>query len=222
MPIVRIGTRLVYFAHVPKCAGASVERYLAERFGALAFLDRRHARRPAPERWTRGSPQHVAVADLARLFPAAFFDASFAVVRHPHDRLLSVFRYQRDIAGNIKPGARFSAWLDRLAGRLATGRTYLDNHARPMTDIVPDAAQVFRLEDGLEPVVGWLDGLAEDTGEPRHIGTHNVYRQRLIDRQRPAGAEVVMTDQDRALIARLYAADFDRFGYDPHQQGGPA
>ena len=65
MPFFRLRQQLIYFAHVPKCAGTSVEAYLQRRFGALAFRDQFHYRDPGP-RWTVTSPQHVTAADLER------------------------------------------------------------------------------------------------------------------------------------------------------------
>ena len=51
MPIVRINSKLVYFAHVPKCAGSAVERYLAARFGPLGFLDSTYLKMRKSRRW---------------------------------------------------------------------------------------------------------------------------------------------------------------------------
>lgn len=104
MPIVRVGDQLVYFAHVPKCAGTSVEEYLAARFGPLAFLDRAYPDRDGRDSaWNRTSPQHIDVATFERLFPADLFAASFTVVRHPANRLLSSYRFERRLV-HVPPG----------------------------------------------------------------------------------------------------------------------
>jgi hypothetical protein len=44
MPYVTAAGKLIYFAHVPKAGGSSVENYLAARFGPLAMLDRNWTR----------------------------------------------------------------------------------------------------------------------------------------------------------------------------------
>lgn len=85
MPLYRHKGSLIYFAHVPKCGGTSIEDYLSRRFGPAAFLDRRFLRRRAP--WTRTSPQHVTAADFSRLVPPSFVDVNFAVVRHPAEKI---------------------------------------------------------------------------------------------------------------------------------------
>ena len=97
MPLVMTPAGPILFVHVPKCAGTSVEAYLTSVFGPLAFHDPQFNRVPESARWSRTSPQHADAATLDRLFPPGFLRASFAIVRHPVDRIVSVFRFQRDI-----------------------------------------------------------------------------------------------------------------------------
>ena len=59
MPFFRIDRELHYFAHVPKCAGASVEVYLRKRFGKIAFANSQFYNVPEAQRWTKSSPQHI-------------------------------------------------------------------------------------------------------------------------------------------------------------------
>lgn len=216
MPIVRINGKLVHFAHVPKCAGTAVERYLSDRFGAdmLGFIDRSFHRLPRRRRWNKSSPQHIPRTDFARMFPDGFFDARFAVVRHPVDRLVSVFRYHRDIEQLIDPETGFQDWLDGLTEAHRKQPFYLDNHARPMTEFVPDGAKVFRIEDGTGPILRWLDKLAGDQKGPRRIGRRNTYDQRLKVDRRDSGPDAQVTPAARARIADLFAPDFERFGYE--------
>lgn len=212
MPVFRIGPRLVYFAHIPKCAGTAIEHYLADRFGPLAFLDRSHLR--ARTRWTRSSPQHVIWRDLRRLFPPGFFDSSFTVVRHPTFRLRSVYHWQRDWQQTIPPDTTFEAFLD-LVARARRGSSYrYDNHLRPMAQFVPARFRVYRLEEGLAPLVAWLDKLAGDTDGPREIAHDNVTRTVLAEAGR-AHRPSPVTAAAHARVADLYAEDFARFGYDP-------
>ncbi|MFW2545257.1 sulfotransferase family 2 domain-containing protein [Primorskyibacter sp. 2E107] len=217
MPIVRIADKLVYFAHVPRAGGTSVERYLSARFGPLAFADSEFLSVPDSLRWTRSSPQHLDRAALSRLFPRGFFDASFAMVRHPHERLRSVFLRNRDIAKTIPENTEFHDWLNTLP----LPSYELDNHARPMLDFLPPGTRIFRLEEGMDQVVDWLDDLAGDRDGPRQIGVFNSQKDRLaLLGQDPRARMVRLDERLRHQISRLYAADMYWCGYSPTPSGG--
>ncbi len=219
MPIARIGSGLVYFAHVPKCAGSAMEDYLAERFGPLAFNNREHYK--ARRAWSKTSPQHIAADDLERLFPDGFFTACFALVRHPLTRLRSVFKFQRDWEDRIPPETGFADWLKTLPD-VGFRRSYaLDNHMRPMAELVPEGARVFHIEDGLQGVIDWLDELAGGSDGPRTVPITNTYTS-LMQTAGKSEQEVPVTEEQRDLVARLYARDFRRFGYDPADIPGEA
>jgi len=206
VPFFRAPEKLVYFAHVPKCAGSAVEHYLRQRFGGLGFADEHFFSLPNSLQWSRSSAQHVPVSILDRLFPSGFFDASFAVVRHPVDRLVSEFHYLRDHLLRIDPSESFSSWLSQIDGALATTPWLYDNHLRPMTEMVPVGATVFRLEDGLEWIIPYLDALVGSSD-------HSLQFARVLTRDASI-PKVVPTACDIATIERIYRRDFDRFGYD--------
>lgn len=221
MPIFRCRDKLVFYAHVPKCAGSAVNRYLAERFGALAFQDERFLLHPQDQRWSRTSPQHIDREARARLFPEGFFDASFTIVRHPVARAVSIYNFQREVEHTIPEETGFSAWLEGLPGALARDPRAFDNHARPMDDIVPEDATVFRLEDGTEDLIAWLDALQGEAAGPRAITPAN----RRSDRRggvvwmgtrngaRAGAPPVRPSAEDLEVIAAIYERDFSRFGY---------
>ena len=218
MPIVKISGQLIYFAHVPKCAGTAVELYLQARFGPLALRDPRHTLHDPVTLWPRSSPQHMDLVSLSRLIPPGFCDASFAVVRHPVDRMLSTFHFQSEVQQVIAPDCTLTDWLAALPALMAADPFYADNHCRPMGDLVPQGAVVFQLEQGLEPVVDWLDQLAGNQGGARSIDPVNVrgsrpqYPRTLTPRRLPSPADI-------ATIEQLYAADMVRFGYGTYAAG---
>ncbi|VAV92507.1 hypothetical protein MNBD_ALPHA07-1699 [hydrothermal vent metagenome] len=225
MPLIRTGRGILYFAHVPKCAGTAVEAYLMCRFGAAtkALFDPGHFNLPEPARWSRCSPQHIEAQSLARLFNPGFFDHMFALVRHPAKRLHSAYLYQRDIEELIDPAEDFATWLRALPERRANDPWYLDNHARPMGDLVPEGCVIFRLEDGADPVVDWLDALAGNENGPRSIERAHSYETLLVQLGKsPRGDVAPITAADLDFIHQLDRDDYARFGYvlePPAEQG---
>ena len=211
MPIVKIAGKLVYYGHIPKCGGSAVESYLHARFGGMAMLDTKYMSLPEKHRWSKTSPQHIDVASLRRLFPPGFFDLSFSVVRHPVERLVSVFHFQRDVEKLIPHDMNFSGWLTHIQTRMQDDPFHLDNHLRPMAELVPEEAKLFHLEHGLDSLIPWFDEIAGDQKQPRCMPLSNergAYSKVKIEKVEPGSKDI-------DVICRIYAADFSRFGYQP-------
>ena len=209
MPIFRIGDKLHYYAHVPKCAGTSVEFYLTKRFGQLAFENRRFLSDPEPSRWTKSSPQHLPLEAFHKLIPEGWIASSFAVVRHPLKRLTSAFQFQVEVEKTVAPLWSIDEWFDDWLKRRGSEPFLYDNHLRPMVDLVPVDAAAFRMEDGLAPVVAHLDRLAGNKDGPREIAAENV-RKKAMSKDDP---RMKPSPETLARIAETYAEDFARFGY---------
>jgi hypothetical protein len=218
MPIFRIGDKLHYYAHVPKCGGSSVETYLKKRFGNLAFLNTRYLDLPEAARWTRSSPQHVMLADFHRLVPADWIASSFAVVRHPVKRLISAFQFQVEVEGTVAALWSIDEFFDDWMKRADAEPFLYDNHLRPQSGIVPEGAAIFRLEEGMKPLVAHLDSLAGNSDGPREIPRENVRKKGIgpdSERMRPS-------PETLTRIAAYYAEDFRRFGYSLDDSASPA
>ncbi len=209
MPIVKTGSKLIYYAHVPKCGGSAVQDYLSARFGPLAFEDRRHTGHSERDLWSRTSPQHIDKRSLSRLFPPAFFDAQFTIVRHPVARIVSAYHFQLEVESRISKQTKFHDWLLELEEGLSENPFLFDNHVRPMSDIVPEGAKVFYLEHGLDALVPFFDDIVGDRATPRSVGHTN----KRGDFAKTAGDKVAPTEEDMKIISSIYAEDFERFGY---------
>jgi len=201
MPLIVAHGKRLFFAHVPKVGGSSVSDYLNRRFdGPLAMNDSAFQQGPGP-RDTIISPQHLTARTVATLL-GPDVDHSFTVVRDPLARVLSQFRFQTGHSRISRLG--FSTWLRiALAAARRDPRVY-DNHMRPQTDIVPQDARVFRLENGFTDMIAWLD---EVTGHPRP----DIEMGHLLKRK---SAPIPILRQDGELIADFYREDYDRFGYE--------
>lgn len=209
MPIIRAAQALIFFAHVPKCGGSSVQDYLRDRFGPLAFEYRGYYSIPERERWSKTSPQHIDNISRDRMFPPGFFDASFAIVRHPVARLVSAYHFQMEVEKSLPEGLEFSTWLEGLPKLREENPFAYDNHVRPMDEIVPPEAKIFYLEHGLDTLVPWFDEVTGEKKGPRairHANKRGAYQKVSTQKASPSAA-------DLQLIQELYAADFARFGY---------
>lgn len=186
-------------------------QYLQERFGSVAFHDNAFHWVPEADRWSQTSPQHIDAVSLSRMFPNGFFDASFAIVRHPVSRLFSAFHFQKEVEkGVLSQELGFGEWLEMIPARQKETPFAYDNHIRPMDELVPKEAEVFRLEQGADRFIGWLDLVLGNTDGPRFLPKVNERSSR------GKTGETVPTQEEINLIARMYARDFERFGYDPN------
>jgi hypothetical protein len=207
MPLAIAGNRTIYFAHVPKAGGTSVELYLQRRFGPLSLRPLTRTGRESD--FHRGAfssvmntPNHL-VAQDARHFLPRRVDLAFVLVRDPLARIASEFRFQRPHSRIAAMG--FSTWLRVMLRAVALDPRIYDNHIRPQVDFLTEGMEAFRLEDGLGRIVGWLDERLGETA-PETEMTHA---------QKSASIPVAPTREDVALVARVFAADYARFGYAP-------
>jgi len=211
MPIFRHNGDLHYFAHIPKAGGRSVEAYLRARFGTLSMIDDgTHDRTPKTD-WLRTTPQHVTADDLAVLIPPDWFASAFAVVRHPIQRLVSAFNFQSTTWRQIPVGMGISEWFDEYCDLSRVYSYYYDNHLRPQTDFIPEGAEVFQLETGMNDIVPFLDRATKSNAPKLKIEHLNT--------SRPEPGSYYRTETlTRPFLDKLvayYQRDFDEFGYDP-------
>lgn len=213
MPIVRLQNgKILYFSHIPKAAGTAVEDYLAERFDTLGFLDRAFGRRSVLEGWTIGPPQHLPEAIREKLLPDRLFDGLFATVRHPALRLRSAFLFARDYENSLPRNLTFYQWLEDLPRILDMDPGTLKGHLRPMSQMVPEHATVFRIEEGLAPLVKWLDQQAGNSDGPRTIPIKNRLSE-ISNSKQKSTSTFSWTPKMLNKISKIYAEDYVRFGY---------
>lgn len=200
MPLVLHRGQALFFVHVPKAGGTSVEIYLERRFGPLCAMDRNK------RLGLRGTglitpATHLAACDLAEFIPANA-DLVFTLVREPVGKLKSEYRYQTGVSRMSR--LSFSTWLHVMLACLRLEPRIYENHIRPQSEIVPEACEVFHLErDGVAQIIRRLD---EVTGEPRPDLTPEHKNKR-------PQAPIRLHRQDVALIEQVFAGDYTRFGF---------
>jgi hypothetical protein len=213
MPIIKYKDVLLHFAHIPKCGGTSVERYVQGLNGvSIAFLDERYVASPPRQHWNISSPQHIDGESVGRLFPKDFFTAFFAIVRDPISRLESGYRFQRLVERKIGTMTFDEFVKTGLKDNYLT-KGWMDNHFYPQSGFLYPAAnyQVFKLEDkGTEYAKAFIDAALFGNTTARQIPHSNKLKlPESFDRE-----DLVLSREALELAQDLYSMDFDNFGYE--------
>ncbi|MEZ5676399.1 Sulfotransferase family protein [Thalassovita litoralis] len=208
MPIIRWNTKLIYFAHIPKCGGASVEAYLQTvTRGGLGFLDNSYLLRDSDARWGKTSPQHVDGATVGHIFGTGFFDAQFAVCRDPVSRFQSAFRFQRQVERTLPPDLDVDTFIDGLSAGDIQKNGFLDNHFLPQSAfLIPEKpCHIFKIENGLGRAKQFIDDLLFGNA----LNQPMPHRNRGVD----GGQGIEISEGAKRKLYALYAQDYDLLGY---------
>lgn len=232
MPLTRIGDRLIYFAHVPKCGGTSVEQAFRDLGHEWGFLAGGWKAQGASS-WVRSVPQHLPADALERLFPPGFFDYRFALVRDPVDRFLSAVNHNRQ-NGNLPWWMGLGGVLRRLEARSDHLLHRCDNHFLPACRFLPPGTEVFRLEDGMEGLCAALAREVDPGFATLPFGRANARRYNATASPSWWKARIKAAAQPRlparaaldpatlGRIAALYAEDYEALGYARPEERRPA
>lgn len=221
MPIFRTKNHIVFFAHIPKCGGTSIERAFINSGFQSSFLDGRFWKREK-DCWYRSSPQHITSLYLNRLFGDGFFDYEFSVVRDPLERFLSAFNHHRRRIGRHVSLDRFLFLLERRIKKSDDFFGYkFDNHFLPSSRFLRDETNVFYLEDGLEFCISSLnknfsinlDPPEKQNSRKYDLKFSNGLVKSIVNRfffyESPRVAD--LSDDQVERIKRLYEEDYKRF-----------
>ena len=206
------------FVHIPKCGGQSVETAFLTDIGldwetrAPLLLRRNDNPRLGPPLLGHLTAQEYMTF---RYLPEAMFDAyfTFAVVRDPYARAVSLFNYMRFTRGLVPFCTKYLPRVFELAEEYATpGHRYRGNYhfVRPQADYVLDADGRIMVDEvvKLEEIATRFDTIRARSGlraDLPHVNHTTDKKARPSD----------LTDEARAALRRLYAADFETFGYAP-------
>jgi hypothetical protein len=209
MPIVRFKNKNVYFSHIPKCAGTSIELFLIKSTGAnLSFLDTNHYKN-TNEPWTKSSPQHITGNDLSRLFPLTFFDEFFTVTREPFDRFCSAFTFQKYITRRINHEIDINQFLSNLDEYKALLPGHFDNHFLPQNNFLyPGASyEIFKFENGMGGVKKYISSLFD-------VDVNNISIPHLFKQKSEIKLNIdKLNNQSKKIILEIYKLDFEKFNY---------
>ncbi len=187
MPLARIGEKILFFTHIPKTGGSSVEAYLDQK-GAVALRFKRRLG------WSETTAQHMEARIHTRLVPDGFFDASFAVLRDPVARMVSEYRYRRD---RYEGQRAFPDWVRAAFDAYGRDEYVYDNHIRPQAEFLRQGMVLFRLEAGMQAVCDWID---RETGTP--AATRDIWEKKSTSNK------ITVPDDLRDEINTFYKADY--------------
>ncbi len=220
MPLARVGGTMLFFVHIPKTGGTSVEAYLRAKGATLAL----HGQ---GEGWSRVPLQHLHRAAYAEIAPPGAYDHGFAILRDPKARLISEFRMRAEplspklrplgwlrvarnrVAGRPTYGVRvdrriefldFDGWVARMLDAVRSDPWLRSNHIRPQAEFVDPGHRLFRLEAGLEQAFRWIDAV---TGTPAAAGDFHERRSEPVPVACSAATEARIRDFYRADYALL-------------------
>lgn len=195
------------FVHIPKCGGQSIETAFLADLG-LGWKSRAPLLMGANDRPELGPPRlsHLKARDyvahhwLSAELWAAYF--SFALVRDPFARVLSMYNYR----GGGKSLRHFVG--QELTGAFAAGDADpMYYFYRPQVDFIQDTGgmplvdRVFRLE-ALETAMGEIRAASGLKAAVPHANAS------------PRRAEIGdLSSEDIAIVRALYEADFEALGY---------
>lgn len=224
MPVTRKLNKIIYFAHVPKCGGTTVEKAF-ENAGFQWVFHKGRWKSMGKMSYVKSMPTHISARHFDMLFPGSFIDISFAVVRHPLTRFVSAFNYNR-LTGRIPWYIGFDKFLARLEKSRNNFLFHYDNHFLTANEIVPQGSTIFRLEDGLKHIAPWLrEALGDDEV---NIDFHTENKKTYNDTASPSPwkGQIKMRfqpkipsienlgDEATDRVHEIYKEDYNRFGYE--------
>ena len=222
MPFFKCNSGLVYFYHVPKCGGSSIEKALLNKGFKLSFYDIGFWSK-IDKCYYKSSPQHITTKDFNSLFAEDIFFYKFALVRDPVSRLLSAYAFNRKKIGYL---ISFNNFLSNLEKNVAStgdyfGRKY-DNHFVPSSRLVAEDCNVFYLEKGMKELEVELSKKLQikiDLSQKDNVGRYessnpktikNLAKRFLIP-QSPRIDDI--SEKVVSRIKNLYSEDYKRFNF---------
>lgn len=196
MPIFSHKDRRIFFIHIPKSGGTSIELCLKNLTGNIELFSRKKSF------LIPVTPQHLDCYYIKSLFFGGSNEFSyFTVVRHPLAKVIS--EYYHANRNNKKP-IDFNRWLKYALKNFAKNKYFSDNHLRHQVDFLTENTTVFNFEDGLQHVIDYACEELRIEKSLKEIPHEKKYNKHNIN----------INKKSIRLINETYKKDFLFFGYD--------
>ena len=199
MPLYRTDAGVVFFAHIPKTGGTSIEKTLNSAGAAEALKLKKQAG------YSKATLQHMHAELYTEANGKNFADYSFTVIRNPYDRFASEFK-MKVVSAGLEDSV--DDWAVTNFKRFKKFEYTRDNHIRPQVQFISKRLEVFRFEDGLEaPLEAACKHLELEVPMVRH-------------EKRGTKTLIEVKEQTLEVIHKFYRRDFSRFDYESDDFGG--
>jgi len=198
------------FIHVPKTGGTAVETFF-RAVGLAGYFDPPTYMPVRP--YLKVPPAHYDYEVLRRLFE---LDAmySFAIVRHPVQRMISQYKWSLEKSNKAEELAQsgFTDFLVRMFAEYRRNENLFSGHFKPQVRFVGEkVTKIFKYEAGLDVIIRRV---LEDVGfRPQGELKLPVVNNSAPRKVEPSAADI-------ALIRDMYAEDYAAFGYDEAAAAG--
>lgn len=193
MPLYRTDAGVVFFVHIPKTGGTSIEKTLRNAGAAQAMKVKKKLG------YAKATMQHMQAEIYLEAVGDGFADYTFTIVRNPYDRFLSEYKMKV-----IEPGLDGSVhdWAAANFKRHGEFAFTRDNHIRPQVDFLSERVEIFKFEDGLQaPLAAACKHLDLEVPELRH-------------EKKGARGLFEVSEETIELIQKFYREDFSELNYD--------
>ncbi len=210
MTIFKVHSNFIYFSHIPKCAGSSIEDYFSTfPECSISFLDREFYS-SSLNNWSKSSPQHILGNVVERLFDNTFFTDYLGIIREPIDRFKSTFNYQKYWLKNIEEEMDSNFFISEILPSNYQKQGWCDNHFQTQISfLIPNRKYKLFLmnQEGIRKAKKYIDQniFANDREKeiPRNNMAKDLYSNKVED--------IELNSKSIEVIKKLYSLDFDLF-----------
>ncbi|WP_404324925.1 sulfotransferase family 2 domain-containing protein [Cobetia sp. UIB-001] len=203
MPIIYKDDISIFFFHIPKCAGTSIEKAFVNNDFLMDLHNPKHAYKPL-SRLFKCSPQHYHYNMVSSIVDLSSFDYCFTVIRDPIDRLIS--EYKMRAKHHVNPPG-FNVWLKRINSLYKKNPFILDNHIRPQSDFIGGEVKVFDLSQGLGNI---FNDVERELGITLHGASHS-HASHGSELSNFSINKTDLNEEDFEIIENLYSSDMELF-----------